>query len=623
MSSEFSFRRLKGYEAVIVSCIAVAMSLFHLYTAAFGVLTATLQRSLHLTFVLILCFLLYPVSRKAAKDRIAKVDVILAAIAASTTLYTFVFYGELVFRVGAPSSMDVIFGILCVIFTLEAARRTIGLALPLIALAFILYAYIGPYMPGILAHRGYPLWRIIDQLYMTNEGIYGLPVGVSSTFVFLFILFGAFLEKSGAGRWFIDLACAFVGRSKGGPAKIAVVSSGLFGTISGSSVANVFGTGTFTIPLMKRLGYKPYFAGAVEAAASTGGQIMPPVMGAAAFIMAEVLGIPYIEVAKAAVIPAILYFFSVGMGVHVEALRINLKGLPREEIPSKLKVLKNSYLLVPLVVIVYLLINGYTPLTSAFWGTISVILVSLLRKETRMNLRRLKEALEVGAQNSLSVATACACAGIVVGIITLTGLGLTFSILVTAAAGGNLTVALVLTMIASLILGMGLPTTAKYVVLATIAAPALIELGAHPVAAHLFILYFGVVADITPPVALAAYAGAGIAGAPPMKTGFKAVSLALAGFIVPYVFVLSPSLILVSVTSIPELIVHLASAILGVGVLACGSIGYMFNPTNYLERVLLIVSAILLVYPDPKSTVLGLALVIIAALSNRYLRRAT
>ena len=418
------------------------------------------------------------------------------------------------------------------------------------AILFLLYARFGPYLPGMLGHRGFAWKSIIRHMYLTLEGILGIPISVSSTFVFMFILFGTFLDKTGVGRFFIDLAYSLTGHLKSGPAMTAVVASGFMGSISGSSVANTVTTGAFTIPLMKETGYKPYFAGAVEAAASTGGQIMPPVMGAAAFIMAEFTGIPYVKIIAAAAIPAVLYYFAVGIMVHLEASRLGLKGIPKDGLPKLRNIIKTQgYLLLPLFVIVYFLVKGYTPLLAAFYAicisVVIAIIATLVKGDKSFGFKEFFSALEQGAKGSIGVACACACAGMVVGVVTLTGLGLRVAELIVTLAQGKLFLTLFFTMIASIILGMGLPTTAKYIVLATMAVPALLKLDVNLMAAHLFILYFGVIADITPPVALAAYAGAGIAGANSMKTGFQAVKLASAAFIVPYIFAYDSSLILV------------------------------------------------------------------------------
>ncbi|MDP3057966.1 MAG: TRAP transporter permease, partial [bacterium] len=507
-----------------------------------------------LMFVFVLGFLLYPRSKKITSNTLPWYDAILAGLGVSVGAYLLYNYKALIYRAGLPNTADYIMGILAILLVLEVTRRTIGPELPIVAIVFMFYAYYGPYFPGALVHKGNSLKAIVDHLYTTLEGIFGTPIGVSSTFVFLFILYGSFLEKTGVGQMFIDLAFAATGHMKGGPAKTAVLASGLMGSISGSSVANTVTTGAFTIPAMKKVGYDKDFAGAVEAAASTGGQIMPPVMGAAAFIMAEMTGIPYFEIVKAAAIPAILYYLAVATMVHLEAVKTGLVGIPKHLLPKASDTLRRGWhLLIPLVAIVYFLMSGLTPFRAAFLSIISAILASSLKKETRISVRDFFKALENGARGAIGVAAACACAGLVVGVVTLTGLGLKFAALISGLAAGNLLLTLFLTMIASIIMGMGLPTTAKYIILAAMAAPVIVKLGVPLISAHLFILYFGVVADITPPVALAAYAGAGIAGGSAMKTGFKAVKLASAAFLIPYIFVINPALILYQVTWVEAL----------------------------------------------------------------------
>jgi TRAP transporter 4TM/12TM fusion protein len=419
----------------------------------------------------------------------------------------------------------------------------------IVASSFLVYAYFGAYFPGFLSHRGYSIERIVSHMYFTTEGILGIPLGVSATFVFLFVLFGAFLEKTGIGKLFIDIADAIAGWASGGPAKVAVITSALEGTISGSSVANTVGSGSFTIPMMKKLGYRPEFAGAVEAAASTGGQIMPPVMGAAAFLMAEFIGIPYIDIAKAAAIPACLYFAGIFIEVHFEAKRCGLKGKAWDQIPRTWTVLKErGHLFVPLIAIIYILTEGFTPSRAALVGLVLSVVAGALKKATRMSVPEIFNALETGARGALGVAIACATAGIIVGVVTLTGLGLKMANGLIDLSGGYMLPTLFFTMITSLILGMGVPTTANYVITATMCAPAVVMLGVPKLAAHLFVFYFGIIADITPPVALAAYAGAGIARANPFKTGVTASKLAIAAFIIPYIFVLNPAMVLIGTT---------------------------------------------------------------------------
>jgi len=613
-------RKLTGTVGKITSILAIAMSCFHLYTAGFGTLLSVKQRALHLIFAFTLGFLLFPATKKGNKTKVSILDYILIGLNVIIFGYLFVFVEQIALKGGNVNNMDLLLGALGILLTLEITRRAVGPELPIVAILFILYARFGPYLPGVLGHRGFSWERIISHMYLTLEGLLGIPIGVSATFVFMFILFGSFLDKTGVGKFFIDLAYALTGHMKSGPAMTAVVASGFMGSVSGSSVANTVTTGAFTIPLMKKTGYKPYFAGAVEAAASTGGQIMPPVMGAAAFIMAEFTGIPYIKIVVAAAIPAILYYFAVGTMVHLEASKLGLKGLPKEQLPKIGKLMiANGYLLSPLVAIVFFLVKGYTPLLSAFYAIlISMVIAvatSLIKKDNSFGGKEFFEALEQGGKSAVGVACACACAGLIVGTVTLTGLGLRIAELIVTLAQGKLLLTLFFTMIASIILGMGLPTTAKYIVLATMAAPALIKLDVNLMAAHLFILYFGVIADITPPVALAAYAGAGIAGANAMKTGFQAVKLALAAFIVPYIFAYDSSLILVkevvngTVVFMPifSAIPVVISAVIGIVCLAGAVEGFLVDHCKIYERTLLFVAALLLLKPGLITDIFGLA----------------
>ncbi|TJX67689.1 TRAP transporter permease [Soehngenia saccharolytica] len=617
-------RKLKGNVNNIARVIAIAMSLFHLYTAGFGTLLSYKQRSLHIMFAFVLGFLLYPSGKKSNKEKPSFLDYICITLTVLVFGYIFVFSDTIAAKGGSATSIDLVLGMLAILITLEITRRAVGPELPIVAILFLIYAYFGPYMPGLLAHRGFSIERIISHMYLGLEGIMGIPLGVSATFVFMFILFGAVLDKTGVGKFFIDLAYGLTGSFKSGPAMTAVVASGFMGSISGSSVANTVTTGAFTIPLMKRTGYKPYFAGAVEAAASTGGQIMPPVMGAAAFIMAEFTGIPYSKIIIAAAIPAILYYFAVGTMVHLEASKLGLKGLPREMLPSiKQLLISKGYLLIPLISVIVFLVSGNTPTLAAFKAIaisiIVAIIVALIKKDKSFTFKDFLDALEAGAKGAITVACACACAGMIVGVVTLTGLGLRIAEIIVTLANENLLLTLFFTMIASIILGMGLPTTAKYIVLATMAVPALITLEVNLIAAHLFILYFGVVADITPPVALAAYAGAGIAGANSMKTGLQAVKLALAAFIVPYIFAIDPHLILVEnvvgsevqFISLFQALPVILTAIIGIVCLAAGVEGYLLKKTNIIERILLLVAALLLLRPGILTDSFGIIVLLV------------
>lgn len=601
-----------GWPKKIVAAIAITFSVFQLYTAIFGVLDAQLQRAIHLGFGLALAYLLYPFRRAWTRDHyFHPIDIVFAVLGAATPAYLVIQYRELITRAGTVSPVDTVVGGLGILLVIEATRRVVGLPMVTVVLVFIAYAFLGPYMPGVLAHRGLTPEQLIGHLYFTTEGIFGIPLGVSSTFIFLFILFGAYLESTGLGKFFIDLANALAGWASGGPAKVAVLSSGLMGTVSGSSVANVVGTGSLTIPMMKKLGYNANFAGAVEAAASTGGQLMPPVMGAAAFLMAEFVGVPYIDVVKAAAIPALLYFTGVWLGVHFEAKRKKLKGIPRAELPNPLTLLKErGHLAIPLVVIVYLLVSGYTPMRAALVAIFLSILCAMLRKSTRMKPIEIVYGLERGAKGVLGVLVACASAGIIIGVVTKTGVGLRLASGLIDLAGGMLLPAMFFTMITAIVLGMGVPTTANYVITSTIAAPALEQMGVPVLAAHMFVFYFGIIADVTPPVALAAYAGAGISGGNALKTGVHASKLAVAAFIIPYVFVLSPVLLMVDATPLAIVSVTL-TALLGMIAISSALCGFLADHCRPYERILLIIAGLLMIKPGGITDLVGLVLFVV------------
>ncbi len=617
---ESDTRNVKGFMAKIITAIAISFSIFQLYTAIFGVLDAALQRAVHLGFGLVLIFLLYPTRRSWRRDKVHPFDFLLSIAGGAAPLYIVVFYEELVARAASPTTLDMIVGVAGILIVLEAARRAVGWPMVIVACGFLTYAFAGPYMPPILAHRGLGIDELVDHIFFTTEGIFGIPLGVSSTFIFLFILFGAYLETTGLGKFFIDIANAVAGWASGGPAKVAVLSSGLMGTVSGSSVANVVGTGSFTIPMMKKLGYKPEFAGAVEATASTGGQLMPPVMGAAAFLMAEFIGVPYIEVVKAAVIPALLYYTGVWIGVHLEAKKHGLQGIPRSELPKFGELLfERGHLAIPLIVIVYLLVAGYTPMKAALWAIILAIVASCLRKSTRISPKDIVLGLEKGAKGVLGVLIACATAGIIIGVVTKTGVGLKLASALLDLAGGKLLPAMFFTMITSLILGMGVPTTANYVITSTIAAPALLQMGVPVMAAHMFAFYFGIIADVTPPVALAAFAGAGIAGSDPMRTGVNASKLAIAAFVVPYIFVLSPTLLMIDATP-ATVLWSTCTALIGMVGLSAAMIGYFLAPANPIVRILFFCGGLLLVDPGLFTDVIG-AGILAALMVFQYIKR--
>jgi len=608
----------------IMVVLAISMSAYHLYTAAFGAPEAMMHRSIHLIFTLVLIILLGITSKTGKKKITLFLDFGLLLLVLISIGHIFLNYDYIVTRypyVHPLTQWDFVMGIVLTLLLLEASRRVIGWALPITAAAFLLYTIFGEHLPGLMRHTGFTLETIIDQLYLTTEGIFGIPLGVSATYVILFVIFGAFLEQSGTGQFFMDFATSLVGGAKGGPGKISVVSSSLFGTISGSAVANVMVDGWLTIPLMKRTGFKHDFAAAVEATASTGGQIMPPVMGAAAFVIAEFTGISYIDICKHALIPALLYYLALFMAIHFEASRTGLLGIPKEERPDiKRVIITKGHLFIPLMVIVYFMLAGYTPMYACIYATLTVLIVSLLRADTRMGLKKILGSLEFGAMNMLPVAAACACAGIVVGTINLTGLGLKFTSLILFIAGDSLAPALIFTMIAGIILGMGLPTTAAYIVQAALLIPALIKLGVPVIAAHLFVFYFAIISAITPPVAMAVFAAAGISGSNIWKTGIEAMKIGATGFIVPFMFVYGPSLLLIG--SSTSIVTTIISASIGVVLLSAGLMGWFLKEANYLERAMLIAGAIFLIKPGLYTDAVGLVLVIIVILLQKYWHRS-
>jgi len=609
IDKESAYRRLSGSWHLIITVLLIAFSLFQLGTSILGTLPAQLQRMVHLGFVMLLGFWLYPATSKGDRNKMHPLDFVLGLAFVGIAGYYIVNYKDLVARSGAYTTLDLIIGAIGIVLVLEACRRIVGIPIVVIASLFILYAYFGPYMPGFMNHRGYGISRIISHLFYTTEGIMGMPLGLCATFIFLFILFGSFLEKTGIGQFFIDLSNGIAGFSAGGPAKVAVLTSALQGTVSGSSVSNTVTTGSFTIPLMKSLGYSPEFAGAVEAAASTGGQIMPPIMGAAAFLIAEAVGVNYFDVAKAAIIPAILYFSGIWIMVHLEAKKLGLKGVPREKLPKIWPLLRDKgHLLLPLVAIVALLIMGKTPTFSALGGIAASIVVPYLRKSTWVPFKEVASALVSGAKNTIGVACACGVAGIIVGVVTLTGLGLKLGEGLFSLTGGLILPTLFFTMITSLVLGMGVPTTANYLITSVIAAPIIMKLGVPALAAHMFAFYFGILADITPPVALAAYAGSAISGGNAFKTGCNATKLAIGAFIIPYIFVLSPELILID-TVWYEVIQIICTSLIGMlGVSACMT-GYLMGKTAWWERILLLAGGLMLIIPGLITDLCGIGLV--------------
>lgn len=596
----------------------LAFTLFQLYTAIFGQFPAQIQRTVHLGFALVFIFLLFPAVRKLSKKGIPFYDYLLALVSIFVGSYWVLNYERLVQSLGKLETLDFYVGLLAIILVLEAARRAVGLPIAIIAVLFLLYAFYGRYMPDFMAHRGQSLEGIVNLMYFSTDGILGTPLAVSSTFIFAFLLFGAFLVKTGVGQYFNDLAISVAGKLVGGPAKVAIFSSALQGTISGSSVANVVTSGSYTIPMMKRLGYNKNFAGAVEASASTGGQLMPPIMGAAAFLMVEFIGrnITYWDVAKAAAIPALLYFVGIWIMTHFEAKRLGLRGLKDDEMPDRSHVFKKIYLLIPIVLIIVLMVSGVPVIHAALYGIISCVVVGIINPDVKFGVKEFVDALVDGARSALAVAAATACAGIIVGVVVKTGLGLSLANSLVKLAGGSILLTLFFVMIASLILGMGAPTTANYVITSTIAAPAIIALlapdvpaSAAPIvivlSAHFFVFYFGIIADITPPVALAAFAASGISGGDPIRTGVNSAKLAIAAFIIPYMIVFSPALLMIDV-SIGEIVWVVFSAVMGMIAIGAGVIGYWYRKVNVIERLVLIAAGLAMIYPESLSDTIGL-----------------
>jgi len=591
--------------------IAIAWSLFQVYAVLVGFLHPLILYPIHVTFAVSLVFLNFPASKEKKAGKV--LDAFLVIFTFAIGLYLILNFPRFSTRipfVHSPTSLDILFGVSLVVLLMEASRRTVGLSLTIIALLFIAYGFAGKYMPGLLAHRGLPLDRFVDLQVLSPNGIFGLPIGVSAELVFYFILFGAFLERSGGGELFSDLAYSITGRVRGGAAKTSVVSSALYGTISGSAVANVVVDGMITIPLMKRSGFRPSFASAVEAVASTGGQIMPPVMGAAAFILAQIVGVSYWEVAIAAAIPACLYYAALYFAIDFEAVKRGLKGLSKAELPDVKTGLKlRIHLIIPLIVLVYYIISGeVTPVTAALRAIMATIVLSFIRKATMMGPARLLSALEKGAKESISVAVPCAVAGVVIGVIINSGLGLKFTDLMIYLSGGVLIITLVLVMIAVIILGMGMPTSAAYLLAAILMAPALVNMGVTPLAGHLFIFYFAVISMITPPVALAAYAAASIGEADLWETGVNAFKIAIPGFLIPYIFVYDNAILLKGPWV--DIVWRTLITIIGIIGLAAAIMGFYARKTTLFDRCVLFFGSLLLIVPEKTTDFIGLAILI-------------
>ncbi len=638
---ETAFRATGKILGFWISAALVAMSVYHFYASGFGLVRELVHRGIHLSFVLGLVFLLFGL-RKSNNNMQSKVwyrfdgvplaDMMMAVLAITAAMYLPLLPATaLAQRVGNPSSLDIFMGTAILFLTLEATRRSVGPTLPIIGLLFIAFAYFGPWMPGALKHGGSSWLGIINHLYMTNQGIYGIAIGVMAQYVFLFILFGVLATRIGLGQLFIDLAMVIAGRYSGGPAKVAIFSSAFMGTISGSSIANTVTTGALTIPAMKKVGYPAHFSGAVEATSSTGGQITPPILGAAAFIMVEYLEIPLRDVLAAALFPALLHYFGIFIMVHLEAKKLGLRGLQEDELPKFSVVLKDHWLsLIPLIILIYLILSGKTPDFAAVYGIIACVVVGFLNPTHRLNFKDLWDSLASGAKNTLAVGAAAATVGVVVGVVTLTGVGFRLGYVVVQTATdigtffsslplfGYFTVtqwalftSLILIAIACVIMGAGIPTTATYIILVAVAAPALAQLQVEPLVAHFFVFYYGVLADITPPVALAAYAAAGIAGSNPFKTGNTAFKLGIAKALVPFVFVYSPALLLVADGFTWWLFtVTLIGAMLGIASLGVAFSGFLIVPLKKWERWWVSVVSFLFIAPGLITMTLGMILII-------------
>ncbi|WP_174731322.1 TRAP transporter permease [Mesobacillus harenae] len=593
---------------LIVTLLAIGMSIFHVYTAGFGTLPSWEQRSIHVVWALLLIFLLFPFKKG---NKFGAIDVLFLILTMVVGAYIMAGAEEIQSRQGNVSNNDMIFGTLLLGLILEATRRTNGFFMMLIGLFFLVYIFFGQYFPGILAHPGARYGKMIDQMFNSTLGIFSSPIYVSSTILVLFVIFGSFLMKSGGGQFFTNFAFGALGNKTGGPALSAVGASGLVSTITGNGAANAAITGSFTIPLMKKLGYSKKFSAAVEAVASQGGQIMPPIMGASVFIMAEATGVPYIKLALYALIPAVIYFLIAGFIVYFHAKRLKLSGIPKEKLPDPVKILlREGYLFLPIFAIIALMIYGYSPMKAGFYGILLTVAISWIRKATRMNFLDILAALESGIRGSLSVIAACATAGIIVGAVSLTGLGLNFSRFVIDLAGGQLFLLLILIALASIILGMGMPTVSAYVILAVLGVPALVDAGVNLIAAHMFVFYFGVLSGLTPPVAITAYTTAGIAGSNPNATAFYAMRIGAGGFLIPFIFVYNPELLLQNGNTL-QVTLAVASALVSCFLFSAAVENYLIIGLNPVQRILLFAAAFVLVIPGFMTDLIGLAVFVL------------
>ena len=600
--------------------LAICFVAFHLYTAAFGTMPGIAQKSIHLGFLLVIFYINAMVDSEKRWEQIFLG--IMALFALGGCAYITILDENLQLRAGIVYASDILFAILLIIAIFEACRRKMGNPLVIITLVFVAYAFLGKYIPGFLNQPGMTLKKFTSLVYLTTDGIFGSPLYASASYVVLFVLLGAIMSVSGIGDYMTNLATSLFGHMRGGPAKVAVVASGFFGSISGSPTANVIGTGTFTIPMMKKNGFEPEFAAAVEATASTGGAIMPPIMGSTAFIMAEMLGIPYTAVAKAALIPAILYFLAVLFGVDIYAAKHGLKGIPRSQLPKVRSMLKQIYMLAPLIFLIFCMaVFNMTIVRSGLLTIIVTLVLVEINPKTRMTKEQWLQIPVQTVKSAVSVGIACAMAGIISGVIMGSGLGYRISSILTSVAGTSMLLLLVLTMVVSLIMGMGVPTTAAYLVLASLVAPTMIQLGITPLAAHMFIFYFGCISSITPPVALAAYAGAGLAGCDPNKTGYKAFRLAFCSFLMPYLFVYNPVLLMEG--GVLDILWSLVTALIGAYLLASGFEGFFFRwSLKWFERPLMILGAVMLIVPGMVTDLVGIAIIVVEFVTEFMFKRS-
>ncbi len=602
-----------------MTVLSVVFVAFHLYTAIFGTMPGIAQKSIHLGLLLVIFFLGAMIDSKKTWEK--AFTGLMLLFSASSIIYITVLDESLQARAGIVYPADLMFGILLIVAVFEACRRKMGNPLVIITLVFVAYAFLGQYIPGFLNHPGMPLKKFVNLIYLTTSGIWGSPLYASASYVVLFVLLGAIMSVSGIGDYFTTLATSAFGSFRGGPAKVAVVASGLFGSISGSPTANVVGTGTFTIPLMKKNGIEPEYAAAVEATASTGGAIMPPIMGSTAFIMAEMLGKSYSNIAAAALIPAILYFVSVLFAVDIYSAKRGLKGVPRDQLPKMRDLLKQIYMLSPLIFLVFAMCIGLTVVRAGLYTVIITLILVEANPKTRLTKEQWLQIPVQTVKSAISVGVACAMAGIISGVIMGSGLGFRISSILVTVAGHSMLLLLVLTMVVSLIMGMGVPTTAAYLVLAALVAPTMTKLGIPDLAAHMFIFYFGCISSITPPVAMAAYAGAGLAECDPNKAGYKAFRLAICAFIMPYMFVYNPVLLMQG--SVPEIALCMVTSLMGAYMLASGFEGYFFKwKLKLAERPLLIAAALMLIFPGWLTDVMGLAVLAAEFLSGKVFNRA-